>query len=69
MKLRLYLTKLVGKKSQLIMEAQYSQELAEKVLKGFRLAREKLVEKAKRDDETLVIVRDGKIVHVKARDL
>jgi hypothetical protein len=51
------------------MESQYSQELAEKVLKGFRLAREKLVEKAKRDDETLVIVRDGKIVHVKARDL
>ncbi len=48
---------------------QHSQELTEKVLKGFRLAHKKLVEKAKRDDETLVIVRDGQIVHVKARDL
>ena len=34
-----------------------------------RRAVNKVVEKAKRDDETLVMVRDGKIVHVKARDL
>ena len=51
------------------MAIQNKKELSEKVLKGFRMAYKKLIEKAKRDDETLVIVRDGKIVHVKARDL
>ena len=45
------------------------EDLTEKVMEGMRRAVGKVIEKAKRDDETLVIVRDGKIVHVKARDL
>jgi hypothetical protein len=39
------------------------------VLKGFRLAHKKLVEKAKRDNVTLVIERDGKIMHVSAHNI
>jgi len=45
------------------------EDIADIAMKGFRLAHKRLVEKAKRDDDTLVIVRDGKIVHIKARDL
>lgn len=52
------------------MEAPVKQEnISKKVMDGFRLAHKRLVEKAKRDDDTLVIERDGKIVHVRARDL
>lgn len=45
------------------------EDISKKVMDGFRLAQKRLVEKAKRDDDTLVIERNGKIVHVKARDL
>lgn len=45
------------------------EDVFEQVMRGFRLAHKRLVEKAKRDDDTLVIERDGKIVHVKAREL
>ena len=45
------------------------EDIFKKVMDGFRLAHKRLVEKAKRDDDTLVIERNGKIVHVKARDL
>ena len=39
-------------------------------MNGFRLAHKRLVEKAKRDDEELVIAdKEGKPVRVKARDL
>lgn len=38
-------------------------------MSGFRLAHKRLIEKAKREDDTLVIERKGKIIHVKARDL
>ncbi|MCX6218146.1 hypothetical protein [Spirosoma sp.] len=41
----------------------------EAVLAGIRRAVQKVVEKAKRDDDTLVVERDGKPVHVRARDL
>ncbi|MBD2751511.1 hypothetical protein [Spirosoma validum] len=52
------------------METVSKQEdISEKVMKGFRLAHKRLVEKAKREDDTLVIERDGKIMHIKARDL
>ena len=52
------------------MEAATKKEdISEKVMDGFRLAHKRLVEKAKRDDDTLVIERDGKPVRVKARDL
>lgn len=43
--------------------------MSKKVMDGFRLAHKRLIEKAKRDDDTLVIERDGKPVRVKARDL
>lgn len=46
------------------------EDISTKVMNGFRLAHKRLVEKAKRDDDTLVIAdKDGKPVHVKARDL
>ena len=45
------------------------EDISEKVMEGFRLAHKRLVEKAKRDDDTLVIERNGKPIHVKARDL
>jgi hypothetical protein len=42
----------------------------DEVLAGVRRAVQKVVEKAKRDDEELVIAdKDGKPVRVKARDL
>lgn len=52
------------------MEAVSKKEdISAKVMEGFRLAHKRLVEKAKRDDDTLIIERDGKPVRVKARDL
>ena len=42
----------------------------EEVLAGVRRAVQKVIEKAKRDDDELVIAdKDGKPIHVKARDL
>ncbi|WP_293679846.1 hypothetical protein [Spirosoma sp. 48-14] len=43
--------------------------MAEKIMQGFRLAHKRLIEKAKREDDSLVIERDGKPIRVKARDL
>lgn len=53
------------------METEVKKEdIAAKVVDGFRLAHKRLLEKAKRDDDTLVIAdKDGKPVHVKARNL
>lgn len=45
------------------------EDISAKVMEGFRLAHKRLVEKAKREDDTLVIERNGKPVYVKARDL
>ncbi len=42
---------------------------SEEVLAGVRRAVQKVVDQAKRNDEELVIVRNGKPVRVKARDL
>lgn len=39
------------------------------LLQGVKLGHRRLVEQAKREDDTLVIMRDGKIVHVRAREL
>lgn len=39
------------------------------LMRGFQLANERLIEKAKRNNDTLVVQRDGKIEYVKARDL
>lgn len=41
----------------------------EKLLDGMRRAVQRVIEQAKRNDEELVIARDGKPVRVKARDL
>lgn len=41
----------------------------EKLFKGAQLASKNIIEKAKRDDRTLVVSKNGKPVHVKARDL
>lgn len=51
------------------METVSKEDISAKVMKGFRLAHKRLVEKAKRDDDTLVIERNGKPAYVKARDL
>lgn len=46
------------------------EDISEKVMEGFRLAHKRLVEKAKRDDDELIIAdKDGKPIRVKARDL
>lgn len=41
----------------------------ERALQGMRRAVQNVVEQAKKNDEELVIFRDGKVVRVKARDL
>lgn len=44
-------------------------QLQEKINAGIRLARKRLIEKAKKEDAELVIVRDGKVVRVKADEI
>ena len=44
-------------------------QMQDKIIAGLTLARRRLVEDAKKNDEELVIWRDGKVVRVKARDL
>ncbi|WP_347281930.1 hypothetical protein [uncultured Alistipes sp.] len=44
-------------------------QMQEKINAGILLARKRLVEKARKEDGELVVVRDGKVVRVKARDL
>ena len=44
-------------------------EMQEKIKAGIQLARKRLIEKTKREGGELVIMRDGKIVHVKANEL
>ena len=46
-----------------------SEILREKILLGMQLVQERLVRQKRRDDEELVICRDGEIVRVKARDI
>ena len=43
--------------------------LADKIMLGANLAYKRLLEKARINDETLVFSKDGKIVHIKARDI
>ena len=43
-------------------------QMQEKINAGILLARKRLIEKVKKDGE-LVVVRDGKIVRLKAKDL
>lgn len=44
-------------------------QMQEKINAGILLARKRLVEKARKEDGELVVVRDGKVVRIKARDL
>ena len=43
-------------------------QMQEKIDAGILLAQKRLIEKTKKDGE-LVVVRDGKVVRIKARDL
>lgn len=47
---------------------QYS-ELGAKILAGVQLAFDRLVEKAKKEDDYLVFSKNGKVIKVKARSL
>ncbi len=44
-------------------------QMQEKINAGILLARKRLVEKIRKEDGELVIVRNGKVVRIKARDL
>lgn len=52
-----------------IMSEIEIKQMQEKINAGILLARKRLVEKTRKEDGELVVVRDGKVVHVKARDL
>lgn len=43
--------------------------MQEKIDAGILLAQKRLIEKTNKEDEELVVVRDGKVVRIKARDL
>lgn len=43
--------------------------MQEKINAGILLARKRLVEKTRKEDGELVVVRNGKVVRIKARDL
>ena len=45
------------------------EQMQEKIDAGILLAQQRLKEKAKKEDGELVIMRDGKVMHVKADDL
>ena len=44
-------------------------QMQEKIDAGILLAQKRLIEKTKKEDGKLVVVRDGKVVRIKARDL
>lgn len=44
-------------------------QMQEKINAGILLARKRLIEKTKKEDGELVVVRGGKVVRIKARDL
>ena len=45
------------------------EQMQEKIDAGILLAQQRLKERVKKEDGELVIMRDGKITHVKAADL
>lgn len=51
------------------METTAKKDVTELLMEGVKLAHQRLLEKAKRENATLVIERDGKIIHVPAREL
>ena len=44
-------------------------QMQKKINAGILLARKRLVEKTRKEDGELVVVRDGKVLHIKAREL
>ena len=44
-------------------------QMQEKIDAGILLTQKRLIEKTKKEDGELVVVRDGKVVRIKARDL
>ncbi len=55
-----------------VPSAMNEQEIAEmqnKIDKGILLAQERLIKRARHDNETLVVVRDGQVVEAKPEDL
>ena len=44
-------------------------QMQEKIDAGILLAQKRLIEKVQKEDGQLVVVRDGKVVRVKAKDL
>ena len=44
-------------------------QMQEKIDAGILLAQKRQIEKTKKEDGELVVVRDGKVVRIKARDL
>ena len=44
-------------------------QMQKKIEAGIQLARKRLIEKTKKEDGTLVVIRDGKVVHIPAREL
>ncbi len=44
-------------------------QMQEKINAGILLARKRLIEKTRKEDGELVVVRDGKVVRIKAREL
>jgi hypothetical protein len=51
------------------MDKEESRILFAKVEAGIKLAIKRLIEQRKKEDGTLVISRNGKVIEVKARDL
>ena len=56
-------------KSLQTMSETEIKQMQEKINAGILLARKRLIEKTKKEDGELVIVRDGKVVRIKAKDL
>ncbi len=44
-------------------------QMQEKIDAGILLAQKRLIEKAQKEDGELVVVREGKVVRIKAREL
>ena len=44
-------------------------QMQEKIDAGILLAQKRLIEKVQKEDGELVVVRDGKVVRIKAKDL
>ncbi len=51
------------------MSKSEADQLEKKITQGVKLAIKRLIERTQKEDGELVVARNGKIVHVKARDL